>query len=155
MGQPQISSVGINQPMGQPLISNAGFNQPAVGMNPLVGQSVVSNVGLMQQPAVPNMVSNAGFSQPLGQTGVSNTGLSQPVGQGPKQGVNYSPVVTNSVFDNAPKAGQFKLILFNLLNFSFVSSPEPLGSQGKLLVYPSSRRPSVLRTFTIFKDLLL
>ena len=25
------------------------------------------------------------------------------------------------------------------------SSPEPLGSQGELLVYPSSRRPSVVR----------
>ena len=25
------------------------------------------------------------------------------------------------------------------------SSPEPLGSQGELIVYPSSRRPSVLR----------
>ena len=26
-----------------------------------------------------------------------------------------------------------------------VSSPEPLGSQGELIVYPSSRRPSVRR----------
>ena len=25
---------------------------------------------------------------------------------------------------------------------SFISSPEPLGSQGELIVYPSSRRPS-------------
>ena len=27
----------------------------------------------------------------------------------------------------------------------FISSPEPLGSQGELIVYPSSRRPSVRR----------
>ena len=26
--------------------------------------------------------------------------------------------------------------------FCFFSSPEPLGSQGKLIVFPSSRRPS-------------
>ena len=44
----------------------------------------------------------------------------------------------------------------------FISSPEPLGSQGELIVYPSSRRPSssvrpssVVRPSTIFKDLLL
>ena len=36
------------------------------------------------------------------------------------------------------------------------SSPEPLGSQGELIVYPSSRRPSVRRpSFTMLKDLLL
>ena len=41
------------------------------------------------------------------------------------------------------------------------SSPEPLGSQGELLLYPSSRRPSVVRRrpsvrpSTFFKDLLL
>ena len=40
------------------------------------------------------------------------------------------------------------------------SSPEPLGSQGELIVYPSSRRPSVVRPSvvrpsTIFKDFLL
>ena len=28
---------------------------------------------------------------------------------------------------------------------TFISSPEPLGSQGELIVYPSSRRPSVVR----------
>ena len=28
------------------------------------------------------------------------------------------------------------------INFIFISSPEPLGSQGELIVYPSSRRPS-------------
>ena len=27
----------------------------------------------------------------------------------------------------------------------FVSSPEPLGSHGELILYPSSRRPSVVR----------
>ena len=39
------------------------------------------------------------------------------------------------------------------------SSPEPLGSQRELIVYPSSRRPSVrcpsALASTIFKDLLL
>ena len=38
---------------------------------------------------------------------------------------------------------------------SFISSPELLGSQGELIVYPSSRRPSVRRPSTIFKDVLL
>ena len=28
---------------------------------------------------------------------------------------------------------------------TFFSSPEPLGSQGELIVYPSSRRPSAVR----------
>ena len=28
--------------------------------------------------------------------------------------------------------------------YDFISSPEPLGSQGELIVYPSSRRPSVV-----------
>ena len=44
----------------------------------------------------------------------------------------------------------------------FVSSPEPSGSQGELIVYPCSvvrpssvRRPSVRPSSTIFKDLLL
>ena len=46
----------------------------------------------------------------------------------------------------------------------FFSSPEPLGSQGELIAYPSSRRPSVRRpssvgvrrpSFTMLKDLLL
>ena len=42
-----------------------------------------------------------------------------------------------------------------------ISSPEPLGSQGELIVYPSSRRPSVgvvrrrRPSFTMLKDLLL
>ena len=31
------------------------------------------------------------------------------------------------------------------MNFGIFSSPEPLGSQGELIVYPSSRRPSVRR----------
>ena len=37
------------------------------------------------------------------------------------------------------------------------SSPEPLGSQGELIVYPSSRRPSVRRPSYVhhFQDLLL
>ena len=34
--------------------------------------------------------------------------------------------------------------------YDFISSPEPLGSQGELIVYPSSRRPSVIRPSTIF-----
>ena len=39
--------------------------------------------------------------------------------------------------------------------FIIISSPEPLGSQGELIVYPLSRRPSSVRPSTIFKDLLL
>ena len=43
---------------------------------------------------------------------------------------------------------------------SVISSPEPLGSQGELIVYPTSRRPSVgvrpsASSFTMLKDLLL
>ena len=44
-------------------------------------------------------------------------------------------------------------------NNDIFSSPEPLGSQGELIVYPSSRRPSVgvqrPSSFTMLKDLLL
>ena len=46
-------------------------------------------------------------------------------------------------------------------NNLFISSPEPLGSQGELIVYPSSRRPSVVRrrssssVVNNFKHLLL
>ena len=38
-----------------------------------------------------------------------------------------------------------------------ISSPEPLGSQGELIVYPSSRRPSVRRPSVVnyFKHLVL
>ena len=39
---------------------------------------------------------------------------------------------------------QAKLKLYIALHCLF-SSPEPLGSQGELIVYPSSRRPSVVR----------
>ena len=31
----------------------------------------------------------------------------------------------------------------------FVTSPEPLGSQGELIVYPLSRRPSVVRLSSV------
>ena len=33
--------------------------------------------------------------------------------------------------------------------YDFISSPEPLGSQGELIVYPSSRRPSVARPSSV------
>ena len=41
--------------------------------------------------------------------------------------------------------------------FIFISSPEPLGSQGELIVYPSSRRPSSVVVVVVnnFKHLLL
>ena len=39
-------------------------------------------------------------------------------------------------------------------NVSIISSPEPLGSQGELIVYPSSRRASASSSFTMLKDLL-
>ena len=35
---------------------------------------------------------------------------------------------------------------FHLTCVHIISSPEPLGSQGELIVYPSSRRPSVRRS---------
>ena len=38
---------------------------------------------------------------------------------------------------------------FNRSNAFIFSSPEPLGSQGELIVYPSSRRPSVHRPSVI------
>ena len=31
----------------------------------------------------------------------------------------------------------------------FISSPEPLGSQGEFIVFPSSRRPSVVRCLSV------
>ena len=34
---------------------------------------------------------------------------------------------------------------FHLMCLCIISSPEPLGSQGELIVYPSSRHPSVVR----------
>ena len=48
-------------------------------------------------------------------------------------------------------------LLVYILNLGLFSSPEPLDSQGELIVYPSSRRPSVsvVRPSTIFKDFLL
>ena len=53
------------------------------------------------------------------------------------------------------------LVLMRIVTGSKIfSSPEPLGSQGELIVYPSSRRPSVCRrrrrllSFTMLKDLL-
>ena len=36
--------------------------------------------------------------------------------------------------------------------FQIISSPEPLGSQGELIVYPSSRRPSVVPFSKIFSS---
>ena len=33
-----------------------------------------------------------------------------------------------------------------MIKYHIFSSPEPLGSQGELIVYPSSRRPTVVRS---------
>ena len=47
--------------------------------------------------------------------------------------------------------------MYEFLMEMIFSSPEPLGSQGELIVYQSSRRPSVCRrpsSFTMLKDLL-
>ena len=54
-----------------------------------------------------------------------------------------------------PVLGAHSLLVAD--NLPFISSPEPLGSQGQLIVYPSSRRPwsSVRCPSTIFKDRLL
>ena len=54
----------------------------------------------------------------------------------------------------------FGFILNMVSEKKIFSSPEPLGSQGELIVYPSSRRPSVRRpsasaSFTMLKDHLL
>ena len=38
---------------------------------------------------------------------------------------------------------------FHLTCVSIISSPEPLGSQGELIVYQSSRRPSVRRPWVV------
>ena len=35
------------------------------------------------------------------------------------------------------------------MNYIIISSPEPLGSQDELIVYPSSRRPSVRRLSSV------
>ena len=46
------------------------------------------------------------------------------------------------------KAGVVELLHLESLEMRitcFISSPEPLGSQGELIVYPSSRRPSSVR----------
>ena len=49
-------------------------------------------------------------------------------------------------------------VSFRLVQTWVFSSPEPLGSQGQLIVYPSSRRPSVVRPSVVvvnnFKHLL-
>ena len=48
------------------------------------------------------------------------------------------------------------LLFVSLSMFVFLAHLSRLGSQGELIVYPSSRRPSVRRTSsTILKDLLL
>ena len=51
---------------------------------------------------------------------------------------------------------KFRAFSYLLWLYSLVfSSPEPLGSQGELIVYPLSRRSYVIRpSSTIFKDLL-
>ena len=43
-------------------------------------------------------------------------------------------------------------LCFPMFFLSVFSSPELLGSQGELIVYRSSRRPSVVCPSTIFKD---
>ena len=54
-----------------------------------------------------------------------------------------------------PPSNSLLTVLRRKFYFCF-SSPEPLGSQGELIVYPWSWRPSVRRrpSSTIFKDLL-
>ena len=56
----------------------------------------------------------------------------------------YSDIIsllTITVRGGGGGGGGIKLALI----IAFFSSPEPLGSQGELIVYPSSRRPSVRR----------
>ena len=58
-----------------------------------------------------------------------------------------------------PITPHFYIVKLRFTGVYIISSPEPLGSQGELIVYPSSRRPSVVRrrrpSFTMLKDLLL
>ena len=58
-----------------------------------------------------------------------------------KSGKKESPIIIK-IF-----TGGLAIMLNTLssLNIEIISSPEPLGSQGELIVYPSSRRPSVVR----------
>ena len=57
--------------------------------------------------------------------------------------------------------GRLSLLDMNWIvgtKLSIISSPEPLGSQGEFIVYPSSRRPSVRPSSVVvnnFKHLLL
>ena len=50
---------------------------------------------------------------------------------------------TKCITENKTKVLRFIFAFF--FYFSLFSSPEPLGSQGELIVYPLSRRPSVRR----------
>ena len=50
------------------------------------------------------------------------------------------------------KVYKFKLFSKKLAIFKHFSSPEPLGARGELIIYQSSRRPSVIHHF---KGLLL
>ena len=47
---------------------------------------------------------------------------------------------------------RYQVSVYRTIGPPVFGSPEPLGSQGELIVYPSSRRPL---SSTIFKDLLL
>ena len=42
-------------------------------------------------------------------------------------------------------SGRIRTVVATCMATNIFSSPEPLGSQGELIVYPSSRRPSVRR----------
>ena len=57
-----------------------------------------------------------------------------------------------------PITPHFYIVKLGFTGVYIISSPEPLGSQGELIVYPSSRRPFVVRLSVVvnnFKHLLL
>ena len=47
-----------------------------------------------------------------------------------------------------PLAPNFHIVKLGFTRVYSISSPEPFGSQGELIIYPSSRRPSVRRPST-------
>ena len=59
--------------------------------------------------------------------------------------VNAKYFEVNLHHDNMSVTPHFYIVKLGFTGVYILSSPEPLGSQGELIVYPSSRRPSVHR----------
>ena len=82
--------------------------------------------------------------------GDNSTSLSRRLGSSkPKPSKTVGTQTIHFVADQFPRSDNYE-------KSDLVSSPEPLGSQGELIVYPSSRRPSsVVVVVNNFKHLLL